>query len=141
MGAPCCRGAGLSADRSRHLLDTSILLSVRTGLSAAPATAVSIVSLGELRAGVLLARSDVEREQRRRLLEDVRATFLGLPVDELVAEQYGEVLAVARHQRRITTATDLLIIATARAHRRILRTADERQARLAEAADVAVVAG
>jgi len=95
------------------------------------------VSLGELYAGVLVAHDNV-REQRRRRLDDVRKLFVALPVDEAVAEGYGEVLAVARRERRMTKATDLLIIATARVHARVLHTADDRQARLARAAGAAV---
>jgi predicted nucleic acid-binding protein len=55
-----------------------------------------------------------------------------------VAERYGEILAVARSQRRTAKATDLLIIATAAAHDRTLHTHDQRQAELARAAGIPV---
>jgi predicted nucleic acid-binding protein len=55
-------------------------------------------------------------------------------VDEAVARRYGEVLAMARREGRTAKASDLLIIATARATGRRLVTRDERQARLARAA-------
>ena len=54
----------------------------------------------------------------------------------LVAERYGDVLVVARSQRRAAKATDLLIIATAAATERTLYTLDTTQSRLALAAGV-----
>jgi len=68
----------------------------------------------------------------------VRATFEPLPVDESVAEHYGEILATARMQRRTTKATDLLIIATAAATGRALVTLDEAQIGLARLAGVPI---
>jgi predicted nucleic acid-binding protein len=56
-----------------------------------------------------------------------------------VAERCGEVLASARSTRRITTATDLLIVATAAATGRSLCTHDQSLAGLAEQCGVAVV--
>lgn len=64
--------------------------------------------------------------------------FEPLPVDESVAEHYGDVLARARTTGRITKATDLLIIATAAATGRVLMTSDKRQDGLAQAVGVAV---
>ena len=124
---------------SGSLLDTSILISdpaVVTFLP--PAAAISVISLGELHAGVLLAGDDSVRNVRRLRLEAIRRAFAPLPVDEPVAERYGEVLAVARAEGRTAKATDLLIVATAAAHDRELVTLDERQASLARAAGVAV---
>ena len=64
--------------------------------------------------GVLIATDDRIADARRRRLAAVRAAS-ALVVDEAVAERYGDVLAVARSQRRGAKATDLLIIATAAA--------------------------
>jgi predicted nucleic acid-binding protein len=89
---------------------------------------------------VLLARDATAEAARRARLTAVQATFTPLLVDESVAERYGDVLAVARSERRTAKATDLLIIATAAAHGRTLHTLDERQASLARAAGVAVQA-
>ncbi len=66
----------------------------------------------------------------------MRSAFVALVVDEAVAERYGDVLAVARSQKRAAKATDLLIIATASATARELYTLDGAQARLAQAAGV-----
>ena len=124
---------------SGGLLDTSVLIARdESGALELPATAaISVITLGELRAGVLIARDEAIAEVRRRRLAAVRAAFLPLPVDEVVAERYGDVLAVARSQRRAVKATDLLIIATAAATERELYTLDVAQARLAEIAGVA----
>lgn len=125
---------------SGDLLDTSILITAEPlAASQLPATAaVSVITLGELHAGVLLARDSRARAARQTRLDAVKAAFAPLPVDESVAEQFGEVLAVARSRRRTAKATDLLIIATAAAHERTLHTLDERQASLARAAGVSV---
>ena len=125
---------------SGDLLDTSILIAPDpAALANLPGSAaISVITLGELHAGVLLARDrNVEKARRARLMA-VKASFAPLPVDEPVAERYGEVLAVARTERRTVKATDLLIIATAAAHSRTLHTLDERQASLARTAGVAV---
>ncbi|HZH23391.1 MAG TPA: PIN domain-containing protein [Solirubrobacteraceae bacterium] len=120
------------------LLDTSVLISRdESGALGLPeAAAISVISLGELRAGVQMARDERVAELRRGRLAAVRAAFAPLLVDEAVAERYGDVLAVARSQRRASKATDLLIIATAAAADRRLYTLDASQARLAQAAAV-----
>lgn len=125
---------------SGSLLDTSVLIAPDSSAAAAlPASAaISVVTLGELHAGVLLARDEQVRTVRRRRLEAVRAAFAPLVVDEAVAERYGEVLALARSRRRAAKATDLLIIATAAATGRTLYRFDGSQAELARAAGVPV---
>ena len=122
------------------LLDTSVVIARdEAGAIKLPETAaISVVSLGELRAGVLIARSERVAADRRRRLAAVRAAFAPLVVDEAVAERYGDVLAVARSGRRTAKATDLLIIATAAATDRELYTLDEAQAQRAQAARVPV---
>jgi predicted nucleic acid-binding protein len=125
---------------SGSLLDTSIVIAhdEAGALDLPEAAAVSVITLGELRAGVLIAKDERVASERRHRLAAVRAAFAPLVVDEAVAERYGEVLAVARAQRRTAKATDLLIIATAAAADRELYTLDDAQARLAEAATVPV---
>lgn len=95
--------------------------------------AISVLTLGELRAGVLTARDAQRRLIRQGRLSAVRAAFEAVPVDESVADAYGEILALARRERRTVKATDLLIIATAAATGRALLTLDRAQAGLAEA--------
>lgn len=123
---------------SGALLDTSVLIAHDgpATLDLPPTAAISVVSLGELHAGVRMARDRRIAAARRRRLAAVRAAFVALPVDEDVAERYGELLAVARRERRTAKATDLLIAATAAATERELYTLDVAQSRLARAGGV-----
>jgi predicted nucleic acid-binding protein len=119
-------------------MDTSMV--IRNVESTPPtASAISVITLGELRAGVRFGGDPSVRAQRQARLVAIRDAFLPLPVDEAVADHYGDVLAAAAGSSgRTTKATDLLIIATAAATGRVLWTLDRRQAKLAEAVGVAV---
>jgi toxin FitB len=119
--------------RLSALLDTSVVIaSDKRGEMSLPASAaISVITLGELRAGILRATDDRVRAGRARRLAAVRAAFAALPVDEDVAERYGDTLAAARELGRTAKATDLLIIATAAAGGRTLYTLDAAQAGLA----------
>jgi toxin FitB len=119
--------------RLNALLDTSVVIaSDKRGEMSLPASAaISVITLGELRAGILRATDDRVRAGRARRLAAVRAAFAALPVDEDVAERYGDTLAAARELGRTAKATDLLIIATAAAGGRTLYTLDAAQAGLA----------
>ena len=125
---------------SGNLLDTSVVIARDPGeaLGLPESAAISVITLAELRAGVLIARKKPVVEERTRRLAAVRAAFAPLPVDEAVADEYGRILAVARAKRRTVKASDLLIIATAAATGRRLFTLDTAQGRLA--ADAAVSA-
>jgi predicted nucleic acid-binding protein len=118
---------------SRAVLDTSVVIAAADGaeVDLPDESAISVVTLGELRAGVLRARHDAGRAQRVTRLETVRAAFLALPIDEDVAEHYGRALALARDERRGEKATDLLIVATAAATNNPLHTLDKAQGSLA----------
>jgi toxin FitB len=120
------------------LLDTSVVISGLESLhTELPATmAISVITLGELRAGVRLADDPPTRAARQTRLNAIRDTFKPIPVDEAVAEHYGDILAAARSAGRASKATDLLIIATAAATGRLLHTLDKRQAALAQVAGV-----
>jgi toxin FitB len=119
--------------RLSALLDTSVVIATdeRGDLDLPDTAAISVITLWELRAGVLRAADDRVRAGRARRLAAVRATFAALPVDEDVADRYGETLAAARDLGRSAKATDLLIIATAAAGGRTLYTLDAAQAGLA----------
>jgi predicted nucleic acid-binding protein len=118
---------------SRALLDTSVVIAAADGEDVAlPAeAAISVITLGELRAGVLRTRDDAARAERLARLELVRSQFVPLLVDEEVADHYGRALALAREEGRGTKATDLLIVATAAATDNVLHTLDVSQAKLA----------
>lgn len=125
---------------TRLLLDTSVVIAGSPALTSCPdhTAAISVITLGELRAGVRLAADPSAQAARQARLAAVRAAFDPLPVDEPVAEHYGEILATARAQQRTTKATDLLITATAAATGRALVTLDDAQAGLARLAGVPV---
>jgi toxin FitB len=122
------------------LLDTSVLIAADGAdeLSLPDSAAISVVTVGELHAGVLLARSPQVRAMRQARLAAVREAATPLPVDERVAEHYGSLLALARSAGRAEKATDLLIAATAAATGRVLYTLDSRQARLSREAGLEV---
>jgi toxin FitB len=121
------------------LVDTSVVVAGEQFADVLPEpTSISVITIGELRAGVLRARDRTQRDQRALRLEAVRAAFEPLPVDEHVASKYGELLAWVRDRRRSEKATDLLITATAAATDRRLYTLDRRQASLAKGVGLAV---
>jgi predicted nucleic acid-binding protein len=114
---------------SAGLLDTSTVIG---GLPAAireqlpELLAVSVMTLGELHAGVLVASHPQVRAARLTRLGDVQREFAILDVDPRVAQVFGELRA--RSGRR--AVADLLIAATALANGMLLVTRDERQASL-----------
>ncbi len=120
------------------MLDTSAVIGGAGALETEETVAISVITLGELRAGVALAADQELRAARQARLSAVRDAFEPIPVDEAIAEHYGDILASARSNGRITKATDLLIIATASATGRRLYTRDTKQATLAQAAGVLV---
>jgi len=117
------------------LLDTSVVVAFdeTAELELPPAAAISVITLGELRAGVARAPDARTRSTRQARLAAARAAFAPLIVDEHVAEHYADALARARDDGRIVKATDLLIVATASATGRTLHTFDRAQAALARA--------
>lgn len=119
------------------LLDTSALIAA-DGLHSVDAGAISVLTLGELHAGVVLARDPATQHGRARRLDWARAAFVAIAVDAAVADAYGRLVAFARARRRAAPPADLLIVATAQVTGRALVTLDEAQARLAAEAGVAV---
>ncbi|HET8681751.1 MAG TPA: PIN domain-containing protein [Micromonosporaceae bacterium] len=102
---------------SRGILDTSVL--VADDIIPIPGElAISIVSIAELKFGVLVAKNDETRATRLSRLSAIERRFDPLPVDEAVADSYARlaarVVAVGRQPRARTM--DLLIAATAHAH-------------------------
>jgi toxin FitB len=111
----------------RGLLDTSVLIA--SSVSDLPdEAAISAASIAELHFGVLLARSDAQRRARLRRLTEVEARFDPLPIDAAVARSYGTLahIAVTAGQQARRRVMDLLIGATAHAHRVPLYTRDAR---------------
>ncbi len=107
------------------LIDTSVLVSASAVTLDEP-WVVSVVTVGELQAGVLLAGDDPVRAQRLSRLAAVLAETEIVPIERAVAARYGELRAATGRQ----PTNDLWIAATALAHDFTLFTADQRLASL-----------
>ena len=107
------------------LIDTSVLVGARAP-QVDEQWVVSVVSVGELQAGVLLAADAAVRAQRLRRLTAVLAVAPIVGVEHEVAARYGELRATTGRR----PANDLWIAATALAHDFTLVTADESLASL-----------
>ena len=108
------------------LIDTSVLARARRVGEITEGWAVSVVTVGELEAGILIAPDESSRARRLALLAAVLAEAPALPIDRQIAARYGELRASTGRQ----PSNDLWIAATALAHDFTLVTADERQAAL-----------
>lgn len=107
----------------RGLLDTSVLIA--EDVRPLPGQlAISVVSVAELHFGVLVAASAEVRASRLARLSRLQRRFDPLPVDEAVADSYGQIAAqVAASGRQPRARTmDLLIAATAHVHGAVLYT-------------------
>ena len=107
-------------DNTRGLLDTSVFIASESGrgldFDALPEEAfVSVVTLGELHAGVLAARDTPTRAQRLATLEAV-AAIEALPVDAVAAAAWGRLRVRLAEERRRVNVNDLWIAAVAVAH-------------------------
>lgn len=101
------------------LADTSVLIAPPADGEDEP-IAISAISVGELHAGVELARDDATRSARLARLTAIVASVPVLPVDAVVAARYGEL----RRASRRAPSNDLWIAATALAHSMTLLTRD-----------------
>jgi predicted nucleic acid-binding protein len=108
------------------LIDTSVLAGAREIGALSGGWAVSVVTVGELEAGILIAADTATRARRVALLAAVLAEAPALPIDRHIAARYGELRANAGRR----PSNDLWIAATALAHDFTLVTADEQQASL-----------
>ena len=108
------------------LIDTSVLAGARDIGALTEEWSVSVVTVGELEAGILIARDESTRARRLALLAAVLAEAPALPVDRHVAARYGELRASGGRR----PSNDLWIAATALAHDFTLITSDEHQAAL-----------
>jgi predicted nucleic acid-binding protein len=107
------------------IADTSVLIAPPAVEDDEPVV-MSAISLGELHAGVELARDDAARSRRLARLTALLSSVPVLPVDSAVGARYGE---LRRASRRVPS-NDLWIAATALAHGVPLVTRDERLAAL-----------
>jgi len=111
------------------LVDTSVLIDSLEIIDGEKEGmwAVSVVTVGELHAGVLLATHGPTQAVRLQRLSDVLSLASVLDITRSVAVAYGEVRMAAAGR---VPSNDLWIAATAIAHDLELVTADKRQAAL-----------
>lgn len=102
---------------TRAVLDTSMLID--ESVDPMPgALAISVVSIAALSFGVLVTDDPAIRAKRLSRLLALQRRFDPLPVDDAVADSYGQLAAriVDEGRQRRRRAMDLLIAATAHAH-------------------------
>ncbi len=117
-----------SDNAERGLFDTSVFVAREAGrpLGALPREwAVSVVTIAELRLGVLLADDPAVRATRLRTLVEVQQGAEPLPADAAVATIFAELVAAARRSGRRPKAIDAWIAATAVTHNLPLYTQDD----------------
>jgi predicted nucleic acid-binding protein len=117
---------------NQYLLDTSVIIDGDPRSALPDDSAISVVTLGELRSGVLLANDPVTRAQRSRRFVATSKAFRAIDVDARVAERCGEIFAFSRLEGRVKNKSDMMIVATAAEHALTLFTLDEAQGKLAE---------
>lgn len=103
------------------LLDTSVFIARETGrplgeLPPQASTAVSVMTLAELRVGVLVATDPTVRAVRLSTLESATRDHDPLPVDDGVAEHFARLVGQLRAAGRNPRVIDTIIAATAIAH-------------------------
>lgn len=114
----------MSAAIERHpkgILDTStvIFLNRLPGTQVLPLVPlITAVTMAELGAGPLAAKTDIERARRQAHLQQAEADFAPLPFDAEAARAFGGVAASLREKGRKAAARtyDAMIAAVAVAH-------------------------
>lgn len=111
----------------KAVLDTSVVIASGIGPLEGE-LAVSAITLAELQFGVLVAKEARVRAERLRRLSLLQRRFDALPMDEAVADSYGQLAAavVDAGQQPRARSLDLLIAATAHAHGARLYTRNRR---------------
>jgi predicted nucleic acid-binding protein len=102
---------------SRGLLDTSVFIAQEAGRpvrgdSLPDDLAVSVITIAELRAGVLAARDLEARDRRLATLTKAQALY-PIPVDEAIAEAWARLRVALRDAGRRMPINDSWIAATA----------------------------
>lgn len=101
------------------ILDTSVFVALESDRPIGDLPdlgGVSVMTVAELRLGVLAASDNDVRARRMRTLTEVER-LRALPVDDLVAREFAELVAEARRRGSRPKVVDALIAATARARR------------------------
>jgi predicted nucleic acid-binding protein len=105
---------------SRGLADTSVFIARESGRELDEAAlpdelAISVITIGELRAGVLVA-GDVRSRERRLGTLTAALGLEPLPVDDTVAEAWARLRVLLRDAGQRMPVNDSWIAATAIAH-------------------------
>jgi predicted nucleic acid-binding protein len=103
----------------RAVLDTSVFIAREQGRTLGDLpdeVAVSVVTLSELRHGVLAADDHATRALRLRTLDAARALAAPLVIDELVGDELARLRVALRASGRAMKVMDAWIAATAMAH-------------------------
>lgn len=111
----------------RALLDTSVFIAREQArpLGELPdEVAVSVVTVSELRYGVLAADGHAQRALRLSTLEAARRIGSPLPIDEAVGDELARLRVALRAIGRTMKVMDAWIAATAMAHRAAVCTQD-----------------
>lgn len=103
------------------LIDTSVFMAMESGrrlnIDSLPAgSTVSVITLGELTAGVLAAADNATRSLRLETVAQLRTLEI-LPITEAVAGKWAAMRVTVTERRRRVNINDLWIAATAAAHR------------------------
>ncbi len=133
----------MSDRHDRGLLDTSVFIAAESGRSLGQetlplASAISIVTRAELRAGVFAAETIALRDRRLATFE-ASGRFQVLPVDEEVARAWAQMRAYLAASDRRVNVNDAWIAATAAAHEVPVFTQDADFEALAGVAGLTVV--
>lgn len=120
----------MSADRPQlGLLDTSVLIAMEHARSlreeGLPERGVaSVVTLAELRAGVLAAPDIESRDRRLSILERLSGVPI-LPIDDAVGRTWAGMRCYLAASRRRVSINDMWIAATAATHQMPVVTQDQ----------------
>jgi predicted nucleic acid-binding protein len=126
----------------RAVLDTSVFIAREQGrpLGERPdEVAVSVVTLSELRHGVLAATDHAERAARLATLEAARETGPPLIIDERVGDEFARLRVALKATGRAMKVMNAWIAATAMAHGAAVCTQDRDFDAAAEAGIVEVL--
>ena len=134
---------GSASRHDRGILDTSVVIVLaETPVGRLPrVSSITAVTLAELSAGPLLAKSDEAKRKRQGNLQVAEASFEALPFDAASARAFGEVSASLRSEGRKHSARthDAMIAATALANGLPLYTCNPDDFRGIEGLDVIAV--
>jgi len=111
----------------RALLDTSVFIAREQGRPLGPhpeEVAVSVVTISELRYGVLAAEDHAKRAMRLSMLEAARRIGAPLAIDEPVADELARLRVALKAAGRAMKGMDAWIAATAMHHKVAVCTQD-----------------